>query len=278
MNFKSIEACMKDKVAIITGGTSGIGKASVYLFCAAGVNVVTIGRREELGNEIAKDINTQSGGKCVFYSCDVRDVNRIKEIVDATITQFGKLDILVNCAGYFPGQKPIDQFSIDEIRDIIDTNLIAYLAASKYAIPHLRKSKGNIVNVGSVHGTTSVEGAVSYDATKGAIDAVTRTLAIDEARYGVRVNNIKPGLITTEMFEQTISRQDDQEGFKKYNREIQWLGRWGMPEEVARAILFMASDWASFITGAELLVSGGYEIGEGPKLPNPYLSWNNNLL
>ena len=269
MNYKSIEACMKDKVAIITGGTSGIGKASVYMFCAVGVNVVTIGRREELGNAIAKDINAQPGGQCVFYSCDVRDVNRIEEIVDATIKQFGKLDILVNCAGYFPGQKPIDQYSIDEIRDIIDTNLIAYLAASKYAIPHLRKSKGNIVNVGSVHGTTSVEGAVSYDATKGAIDAITRTLAIDEARYGVRVNNIKPGLITTEMFEQTISRQNDQEGFIKYNREIQWLGRWGMPEEVAQAILFMASDWASFITGAELLVSGGYEIGEGPKLPNP---------
>ena len=276
MDYKSIESYMKGKTAIITGGTSGIGKACVYMFCEVGADVVTIGRREERGRALEEDINGRPGGRCAYYPCDVRDAQRLEEIVEATVKQFGKLDVLVNCAGYFPSQRPVDQYSIEEIHDVINTNLVAYIAASKYALPHLRKSKGNIVNVGSVHGTTSVEGSAGYDATKGAIDAITRTLAIDEARYGVRVNNIKPGLITTEMFERTISQQEDQEGFVKYNREIQWLGRWGEPEEVARTILFMASDWASFITGAELMVSGGYEIGEGPKLPNPYLSWNNN--
>lgn len=268
----SIEESMRGKTAIITGGTSGLGKACVEVFCDADINVVTMGRRTELGKELEQKTNLRGKGKCVFYECDVRDTDRINEIVELTVKQFGHLDVLVNCAGYFQEQKPVDQRSLEEIRDILDTNLVAYLAACKYALPYLRKTKGNIVNIGSVHGTASAEGCVGYDATKGAIDSITRTLAIDEARYGVRVNNIKPGLIYTEMFEKNIARQEEQEKFVQWHKGIQWMGRWGEPIEVAHAVLFMASDWASYITGAELMVTGGYEIGEGLKVPNEFLS------
>jgi NAD(P)-dependent dehydrogenase (short-subunit alcohol dehydrogenase family) len=273
MDYISIEQDMHGKTAIITGGTSGIGKACVEMFCEVGVNVVTMGRRKELGERIAEEINAKGKGKCVFFECDVRNTERIREIIEETVRMFGKLDVLVNCAGYFPGQRRVDDWSIEELTDIINTNLMAYIVASKYAMPYLRDSRGSIVNIGSVHGTTSVQGSVGYDATKGAIDAITRTMAIDEAEYGVRVNNVKPGLIATEMFEITTSRQKDKEGFVKWNNDIQWMGRPGRAEEVAYAVLFLASGQASFITGAELMVTGGYELGEGPKVKNPYLDW-----
>ena len=264
---------MKGKTAIITGGTSGIGKACVRMFCENGANVVTMGRRKELGDALAGEINERGKGKCTFYECDVRNVERLKGIIDKTAQEYGTINILVNCAGYFPGQRRADEWSFDELEDIIHTNLMAYLAASQYALPYLRTSRGNIVNIGSVHGTTSVQGSVGYDATKGAIDSITRTLAIDEAGNGVRVNNVKPGLIATEMFEATTERQKDKDGFIKWNNNVQWMGRPGKAEEVAYAVLFLASDQASFITGAELMVSGGYELGEGLKVCNPYLEW-----
>lgn len=273
MSYFSIEENMRGKTAIITGGTSGIGKACVKMFCEVGVNVVTIGRRISLGTELEQSINKNNKGKCIFLECDVRDVDRLNEVVQFTVEKFGGINILVNCAGYFPGQRRLDDWSIDELHDIINTNLMSYLALSKFALPYLRASKGNIVNIGSVHGTTSVQGSSGYDATKGAIDAITRTLAIDEAENGVRVNNVKPGLIATEMFQTTISRQKDPDGFRDWNNKIQWLGRPGCADEVAYAVLFLASDQASFITGAELMVTGGYEIGEGLKANNPFLDW-----
>lgn len=271
--FIPIEKDMKGKVAIITGGTSGIGKACVEMFCEVGAIVVTMGRRKELGEQIAKDINAKGNGECVFYECDVKNLDQLKKIIDETVEKYGKLDVLVNCAGYFPGQRRLDDWSIEELKDIIDTNLMAYMAASKFALPYLRTSKGNIVNIGSVHGTTSVQGSAGYDATKGAIDAITRTLAIDEAKDGVRINNVKPGLIATEMFEITTSRQQDKEGFIKWNNGVQWMGRPGTADEIAHAVLFLASSQASFITGVELMVTGGYELGEGLKVENPYLKW-----
>ena len=271
--FIPIEKDMKGKVAIITGGTSGIGKACVEMFCEVGAIVVTMGRRKELGEQIAKDINAKGNGECVFYECDVKNLDQLKKIIDETVEKYGKLDVLVNCAGYFPGQRRLDDWSIEELKDIIDTNLMAYMAASKFALPYLRTSKGNIVNIGSVHGTTSVQGSAGYDATKGAIDAITRTLAIDEAKDGVRINNVKPGLIATEMFEITTSRQQDKEGFVKWNNGVQWMGRPGTADEIAHAVLFLASSQASFITGVELMVTGGYELGEGLKVENPYLKW-----
>lgn len=268
---------MKGKVAIITGGTKGIGKACVRTFCAAGVHVVTMGRSVELGEALAGEINREGRGTCVFYECDVRDYDRIGEIVELTVQQFGKLDILINCAGYFPLQQPIDMITLEMYQDVLDTNLKAYFMSCKYALPYLRSSRGNIINVGSVLGTTGDEGSLAYCSTKGAIHTFTRSLAIDEARNGVRVNQIKPGHINTEMFECTTSLQEDPEGFVKYSDSLQWLGRGGEAEEVAYAMLFLASPWASFITGEDLHVTGGFELGEGPKVPNPYLAWGEQV-
>ena len=273
MDYKSIEQSMKGKTAIITGGTMGIGKACVRVFCAAGVNVVTLGRSVDKGRTLAEEINKEGKGKCVFYECDVKNTDRLGEIVERTVKEFSHLDVLVNCAGYFPLQVPIDMVTKEMYMDVLNTNLVAYFMGCKYALPYLRTSKGSIVNVGSVLGTSGDEGSLAYCSSKGAIHTFTMSLAIDEARNGVRVNEVKPGHICTEMFELTTSKQADPDNFVKYMDTIQWMGRGATAEEVAYPVLFLASDWASYITGIEVHITGGFELGEGPKVPNPYLAW-----
>lgn len=270
--YKGIESSIAGKTAIITGGTTGIGKACVELFCEVGANVVTIGRREALGKEIEESINACGMGKCRFYTCDVKDDKRLQEIVELTAQEFGHIDILINCAGYFAPQCLIDNVTREMWDDVINTNLTSYFMMSKFTLPYLRTSKGCILNVGSVLGTTASESCHAYCSTKGAIEALTKALAIDEARNGVRINTLKPGHIKTEIYLQALARKDDPETYEKYSDSLQWMSRGGTPDEVAYAAMFLCSDWASFITGTELLVSGGTEIGKGPKQPNRYLN------
>ncbi len=245
----------------------GIGKACAEAFCYAGVHVVAAARSKELGEQLARTWTERGAGSCIFFACDVSKHENVKALIDFTVAQYGRIDVLVNCAGYFPEQLPVDEISIDDFNAVLATNLTAYYAGCKYALPYLRTSKGNIVNIGSVLGTTGNEGSAGYCATKGAITTMTKALAVDEARHGVRVNEVKPGHIRTEMFELTASRQEDPEAFRAYSETLQWLGRGGFPEEIATVVLFLASEWASFITGTEILATGGYEIGEGPKMP-----------
>jgi NAD(P)-dependent dehydrogenase (short-subunit alcohol dehydrogenase family) len=273
LNYKTIAEGVKGKAAFTTGGTMGIGKACVEAFCAAGINTVTVGRSVEKGKALEKEINSWGRGKCTYHECDVTNFDRLRECIDLAVKEHGKLDILLNCAGYFPLQVPIDMTSLEDYKAVLECNLVAYFVAMKHALPYIRTQKGSIVNIGSVLGTTGDEGSVAYSSTKGAIHTMTRAMAVDEGRNGVRINELKPGHICNEMFELTTSRQADPEGFIKYSDGLQWLCRGGTSQECAYAALFLVSDWASFITGVELHVTGGFEIGEGPKLPNPYLAW-----
>ncbi|MDO4314323.1 MAG: SDR family oxidoreductase [Oscillospiraceae bacterium] len=273
INYFSIEENMKGKVAFMTGGTTGIGRACVRIFVEAGVNVVFVGRSVEKGRQLEETLNTLGKGKAVYMECDVTNYDRLKACIDETARQFGRLDTLLNCAGYFPAQKPVDAVSIEDYTKLLRTNLVPYFVTAKAALPYLRRVRGSIINIGSVLGTLGDEGAAAYCAAKGGIHTMTRSLAIDEARFGVRVNEVKPGHINTEMFEKTTSEQADPEGFIKYSDGLQWMERGGEPEEIAFTVLFLASDWASFITGEDIHVTGGFNIGEGPKPKNPFLSW-----
>jgi NAD(P)-dependent dehydrogenase (short-subunit alcohol dehydrogenase family) len=265
--LRPIEDGMKGKVSVMTGGTMGIGKACVEAFVWAGCHVVMCGRSVDLGTQIEKELTEKGPGTCDFVEVDVGREEDLKKLVDLTVNKFKRIDILVNCAGYFPKQLPIDEVTVQDFNDILKVNLVAYYALARFALPYIRTAKGNIVNIGSVIGTTGDEGAITYTAIKGAIETMTKSMAIDEARNGVRVNEIKPGHICNEMFAKTTSRQIDPEKFLKYSETLQWMGRGGASEEVATAVLFMASEWASFITGASLMVTGGYEFGEGAKVP-----------
>lgn len=273
MEYKSIEQCVKGKTAVITGGTSGIGRACVQIFCAAGINVVTMGRCVTKGETLEKEINDQHRGVCRYFPCDVKDSDRLGEILEKAAGLFGGIDILVNCAGYLPPLAPIDLMTKEAFQDVIDTNLTAYFMGCKFALPYLRRSKGCIINIGSIVAVTGGQGCHAYCCTKGAIEAFTRFLAIDESRNGVRVNEIKPGHIVTEIYDKLVEERTDRRGFSEYMDAIQFLGRGGKPEEIAYAALFLASDWSGFTTGADLRVSGGYELGEGRTQLNEFVDW-----
>lgn len=270
--YYTIEENMKGKAAFITGGTAGIGKCCVQMFVEAGVNVGFIGRNAKRGEAFEKELNSLGKGKAMFLQCDVSDYKKNAECIKKTADTFGRLDTLVNNAAIFLAQTPIDYIEIEDYIGLLKCNLVGYFACAKAALPYLRKVKGSIINIGSVtaHGQ---QGCAAYTSAKGGIHSLTKTLAIDEARYGVRVNEVKPGHINTEMFYENADRMTDRQAFIDFSDSLQWLGRGGEPEEVAHTILFLASDWASYITGAEIMVTGGYEFGEGPKPLSPFAPW-----
>jgi NAD(P)-dependent dehydrogenase (short-subunit alcohol dehydrogenase family) len=233
----------------------------------AGAPVVICARGVQAGKALARELSGHGPGSCHFVRCDVTDPAEIEQLIEKTVDLHGRLDCLINNAGWHPDHRPIDKFSIEEFESLLRLNLVSYFAASKYALPHLRKTRGNIINISSLVGHMGQEWATIYVATKGAITALTKALAVDEARNGVRVNAISPGNIVTSMFVDWADSHADPQAVKDYVDSWQWMGRMGTPEEVAHACLFLASHSASFITGIDLPVTGGAELAYGVKWP-----------
>ncbi len=253
-----------DKVVIVTGGTKGIGEGCVRAFVGAGSNVVFCARGEKEGTALAEELARRGPGKAVFMRCDVSRVEEVERLVDATVQRFGRLDCLVNNAGWHPPHKPIDAFSCQEFRDLLELNLVSMFAACKRALPHLRKTRGNIINLSSLVGTMGQLHATTYVATKGAITAFTKALAIDEAAHDVRVNSISPGNIYTPLWQQAIDAAPDPEQCRKDGEAAQLMGRMGTIEETGALALFIAAE-ATFTTGVDHVQSGGAELSYGRK-------------
>lgn len=262
----------REKTVIVTGGTKGIGRGCAEAFCDVGANVVICGRNETIGRTTAQTLTEANPGTCVFFPCDVGDELQVAALINFAIQTFGRLDCIVNNAGFYPPEKPIDEVTKADADEVFRVNFYSVFYGCKYALPHLRKTKGSIVNISSVESVTGMESAFCYTATKGAIDTFTRSLAIDETKNGVRVNALRPGNILTDMYYQNLSREPDPKEFEDYSNHVQWMGRGGQPIEIGRAALFLASNMASFVTGTTLLATGGYEIGEGAKYLR--MSWN----
>jgi NAD(P)-dependent dehydrogenase (short-subunit alcohol dehydrogenase family) len=256
-----------DKVTIITGGSRGIGEGCARVFVAAGAPVVICARGEETGETLAGELTAKGPGTCHFVRCDVTEPDDIKHLIEKTVQLHGRLDCLINNAGWHPPKRPIDGFSIEEFEDLIRLNLVSYFVACKYALPHLRETHGSIINMGSLVGSFGQEWSTTYVATKGGISAFTKALAVDEARHGVRVNTVLPGVILTPQAERFIASNPNPQAYRDYLYSWQWLGRPGTLEEAGQACLFLASDGASFITGIELNLSAGAELAYGIKLP-----------
>ena len=248
-----------NKVTVITGGSMGIGAGCTRVFVEAGARVVICARGKEKGETLAAELTAKGPGSCHFEACDVTRQDKIKKLIKKTVAMHGQLDCLINNAGMHPDHASIDGFSVEEFEGLLRLNLVSYFAACKFALPHLRKTRGSIINMGSLVGTLGQEGASTYVATKAGISGLTRALAIDEAKHGVRVNCVLPGNINSPA---ALALPKD-----LYNEAAHWslLGRWGEPEEVGYACLFLASDKAEFITGIDLIISGGAEIGYGSK-------------
>lgn len=254
-----------DKVTIITGGSMGIGHGCARVFVQAGAPVVICARGREAGESLAAELTALGPGACRFEPCDVTRPDDIRRVIDRTVETFGRLDCLVNNAGWHPDHRLIDDFSVEDFEYILRLNLVSYFVAAQHALPHLRKTHGSIVNISSLVGEIGQERAVTYVATKAATIGMTKALAIDEARTGVRVNVILPGTIATPLLDSFIQTRQDPQAMKEFLDSWQWMGRVGLSEEIGHACLFLASDQASYITGTELIVSGGQELGHGIK-------------
>jgi NAD(P)-dependent dehydrogenase (short-subunit alcohol dehydrogenase family) len=245
----------RDKVVIVTGGTKGIGLGCVHAFLNAGANVVLCARKQDEGDALVAELGAR--GDAYFVKCDVSKPDEVKNLVEKTVEKYGRIDCLINNAGWHPAHKPIDDFTVDEFRDLLDLNLVSIFTSSKYALPHIRKTKGNIINMGQIHGLT-------YVATKGAVTAFTKALAIDEAEHGVRVNSVSPGNIYTPLWQEAIDASDDPAKARADGDAAQLMGRMGTIEETGRLCLFIASE-ATFTTGVDHIISGGAELGYGRK-------------
>lgn len=260
-----IEEEMKGKVAVITGANTGIGFGCAKVFSEAGMNVIMAARRKEKGEAAAAELNAAGKGECTFFQCDVSDPDQVKALIDFAVEKYGRLDTMVNNAGYNPIHMDACDMSIESYQRVLATNLMGEFYGCKFAIPHLRKTKGSIINMSSILSKVGQEQTAGYSSTKGGINSMTQTIAIEEARHGVRVNAICPGHIMTEIVYKEMERVADPEAYLDRCNHYSWLGRGGQPEEVGTAALFLASSWASYITGVTLNVSGGMEFGTIPK-------------
>ena len=249
------------RVAIITGSARGIGAATVKLFAERDYRAVAVDILED-GEALCQEIR-KNRGVCTFHKCDVSDEKQVRDVVDATVERFGRIDVLVNNAGIVL-VKPLDEITWQEFQRVVNVNLGGTFLFCKHVLPVMkRQTRGAIVNMGSVSGHVGQIDHVMYGSTKGAIIALTRALAWEVADYEIRVNSISPGSVDTAMLRGDIQIESDRTGLSydqvKVQREAeQAFGRWADPSEIATAIYFLASDESSFVTGTDLLVDCGW--------------------
>ena len=254
---------LRSKVAIVTGGTSGIGRNAAVLFAKAGAKVVVAGRREAEGKETI-DLIRAAGGDGLFVKTDVSRAADVCALVQKTVQTFGRLDIAFNNAGIEGSWSPIAEQSEEDWDSTIDINLKGVWLCLKYEIQQMLKQDGGgaIVNMASVAGFIGSAGAATYCASKHGVMALTKSAALETARSGIRVNVVCPAVIETPMGERLWGAPEA----KKFALGLHPIGRFGRPEEIAAAVVWMCSDGASFMTGQSLVLDGGFLAG--PNAPS----------
>jgi len=243
------------KAAIVTGGGSGIGRAAAVTLAREDARVVVTDVDAASGRQTVAII-CQAGGQALFVPADITNREDVQFLMATACDRFGRIDILHNNAGVAVRNPVADQDEEGWDR-CLNVNLRGVFLCSKYAIPHLREHGGSIINTASVTGIVGVRNRAVYSATKGAIVILTRNMALDYARYQIRVNCVCPGFTRTALIARLL---EDPERTRKLT-EMHPLGRLGTPEDIANAVLFLASDEASWITGQALVVDGGFSAG-----------------
>ena len=244
---------MKNQIVLITGALTGIGRATAVAFAKEGAKLVVSGRHEDEGQKLATELRGL-GAEAEFIKADVRHEEEVKNLVETTVKRFGRLDIVVNNAGTEGKPGPLVEQTAESYAAIFDTNVLGVLLSLKHEICAMQAQKaGSIINVSSTLGHRSAPGAALYAASKHAVEGLTQTAALEGAPFGVRVNSVAPGPTDTGMLTRFAGTPEK----KAVLISGVPLNRMGTPEELAEAILFMASPKASFITGTSLLVDGG---------------------
>ncbi len=246
---------MKDKVIIITGASSGIGKASAKKFAEEGGRVVAVGRNETELN-ILRDEANGFDGEIKPHLADLREISQIERLVTDTAENFKKIDVLINSAGIIASGS-IEDTTLEAWDKMMDINLRSMFYTVQKCVPHLEDSKGSIVNVSSVTGLRAFPNVLAYCVSKAGVDQFTRCVALELASKGIRVNAVNPGVVISNLHKRSGMSEEEYEAFIEHSKETHPLGRAGEPEEIAELIYFLASNKSSWITGATYEIDGG---------------------
>ena len=241
---------LKDKTAIITGGGTGIGLATASAFCQEGAKVILFGRRKEKLEKAVEKL----GGSAIIVQGDMTNNNDLDKLINETLHNFKKIDVLVNNAGLFNGS-PLHEISDSQWDEIMDINIRSVFQLTRRVLPVMLSQKyGNIIHISSILGLIAVPQVAAYNVSKGALNQFSRSIAVEYGSSGIRSNSVCPGLIATDM---TADLMKDTDLMKEWSKEYP-IGRFGNPEDVANACLYLASDESSFVTGITLPVDGGF--------------------
>ena len=243
------------KVAFVTGATSGIGHACAIGFANEGAKVVCIGRKPEALKDVEQTIR-HLGAEVLTIEADVSEVEQAEQAVKRATEVFGGIDVLVNAAGHI-STGTIENTSLEAWDDMMNVNVRAAFQLMQKAVPSLIERRGNIVNVSSVTGLRSFPGVLAYCVSKAALDQLTRCASLELAAKGVRVNAVNPGVVVTQIHKRGGMNDEAYAAFLEHSKTTHPLGRTGRPEEIADLVLFLASDKASWITGATYSIDGG---------------------
>ncbi|MFO1519267.1 MAG: glucose 1-dehydrogenase [bacterium] len=251
---------VKGKVAIVTGGSRGIGRAGCVLLAKEGAKVAITDVIDDEGKDLEKAILAE-GGTARYWRLDVSKEKEVERVFSEVAEAFGKIDVIVNNAGIAGINKPTHEISEEEWDRVMNVNVKGVFFGTKHAIPYLKRAGGgSIINLSSIYGIISAPDVPPYHASKGAVRLMTKTDALLYAKDKIRVNSIHPGFIWTPMVEGFLKSQGDVEEGRKQVDALHPLGHIGEADDIAYAILYLASEESKFVTGAELVVDGGYTI------------------
>lgn len=251
-------AKLDGKVAIVTGGSSGIGRATAIAFAKEGVTVVVAARRTLEGEETVR-LAKEAGGEALFLQTDVTKAAEIEALVNKTVETYGRLDYAFNNAGIDGEKLPLHEQSVEQFDHLMAINVRGVFLCMKYEIAQmLRQGGGVIVNNSSIGGLIAFPNISPYNASKHAVMGLSKSAALDYAKLGIRINTLNPGLITTDMIDRFTKDMGDPQAANEQLTNMVPMGRMGSPEEIASTVLFLCSEAASYITGQSLVVDGGY--------------------
>lgn len=243
------------KVVFITGATSGIGRACALKFATAGASVACVGRNDSALQKITKDIESL-GGEALALRADLSILDEANDAISRTVKRFGGIDVLVNAAGHI-SSGTIENTTLEAWDNMLNVNVRAVFNLIQKALPSIVERRGNIVNVSSVTGLRAFPGVLAYCVSKAALDQLTRCAALELAPKNVRVNAVNPGVVVTEIHKRGGMSEESYAAFLEHSKQTHPLGRVGKPEEIATLVFFLASEEASWVTGATYSIDGG---------------------
>lgn len=245
------------KAVVVTGGSKGIGEGCARVFCREGGLVAILARGKAAGEALATELNKTGPGRAIYVSCDVSECDQLQSAIDHTAEEFGRIDCLINNAGWHPPATTIDDTRLEDLDSLIRMNFISTFAGCKFALPYLRKTKGTIINMSSMVAILGQEHSTAYCSTKGAQLSLTKALAVELGREGIRVNAILPGNVDTPLMRDWAATLPDPKSALERVAALQVFGRMATGEEIGRIALFLATDDSSFLTGQAIEAEGG---------------------